>query len=75
MHVLLLSVLAVIFCVGICFLISRKLSGTITSPLYRLIDHTQKIKQGDWTTIDDIPCDDRDIALLLSEFNAMIQAH
>lgn len=74
MHVLLLSVLAVIFCVGICFLISRKLSGTITSPLYRLIDHTQKIKQGDWTTIDDTPCDDRDIALLFSEFNAMIQA-
>lgn len=74
MQVLLLSVLAAIFCAGICFMISRKLSGTITSPLYSLIDHTQKIKQGDWSTIDDIPCDDRDIALLFSEFNAMIQA-
>lgn len=74
MHVLLLSILAVVFCVGICFIISRKLSGTITSPLYRLIDHTQKIKEGEWATIDDAPCDDRDIALLFSEFNAMIQA-
>lgn len=73
MQVLLLSILAVVFCVGICFLISRKLSGTITSPLYQLIDHTQKIKQGDWSTID-VDCNDRDIALLFSEFNAMIQA-
>lgn len=72
-QVLFLSVLAVMFCIAICFVISRKLSGTITSPLYRLIDHTQRIKEGDWTTID-APCDDRDIALLFSEFNAMILA-
>ncbi|RHR24157.1 HAMP domain-containing protein [Clostridium sp. AF19-22AC] len=73
-QVLLLSVLAAIFCAGICFVISRKLSKTITSPIYSLIDHTQKIKQGDWSTIDNIPCDDQDIALLFTEFNAMIQA-
>lgn len=73
MQVLLLSILAVVFCIGICFVISRKMSATITSPLYRLIDHTQKIKEGDWSTID-TACEDRDIALLFSEFNAMIQA-
>ncbi|WP_122643406.1 sensor histidine kinase [Luxibacter massiliensis] len=73
MQILMLCLLAAIFCAGICFVISRKLSRTITFPLYSLIDHTQKIKQGDWSTID-VRCNDRDIALLFSEFNAMIQA-
>ena len=72
--ILLLSILATIICVAICFTLSRKLSTTITSPLYSLIDHTQKIKEGDWSTIRDIPENDRDIALLFTEFNAMIQA-
>lgn len=72
-QVLLLSLLFAAICVCICFTISNRVSGTITSPLYKLIDHTQKIKLGDWTTID-ASCDDRDIALLFSEFNAMLKA-
>lgn len=72
-QVLLLTALAAVFCICICFIISRKVSETITSPLYKLIDHTQTIKQGSWSTID-ATCEDTDIALLFSEFNAMIQA-
>ena len=72
-HVLLLSLLAAIFCIGICFVLSRSLSRTITLPLYQLIEHTQKIKQGDWSAIN-TTCDDQDIALLFAEFNAMLQA-
>lgn len=70
---LFMTVLAAVFCVIICFIISRKLSRTITNPLYTLIDHTQKIKEGDWSTID-TNVSDRDVALLFCEFNSMLLA-
>lgn len=70
---LFMTALAAVFCVMICFIISRKLSRTITNPLYTLIEHTQKIKEGEWTTID-TNVSDRDVALLFCEFNSMLLA-
>lgn len=70
---LFMTALAAVFCVMICFIISRKLSRTITNPLYTLIEHTQKIKEGEWTTIN-TNVSDRDVALLFCEFNSMLLA-
>ncbi|SHJ97468.1 Histidine kinase-, DNA gyrase B-, and HSP90-like ATPase [Anaerocolumna jejuensis DSM 15929] len=60
-------------CMAISLLVSRKISDTITKPLYHLITHIQKVKQGHWIPMNEKP-DDTDIGLLFSEFDSMIIA-
>lgn len=59
--------------IAISMLISKKISDTITQPLYHLISHIQKIKQGHWLPVNEKP-DDTDVGLLFKEFDSMILA-
>lgn len=70
-----LIALLTVFFITLCFTLSRHLSETITSPLYRLIAHTEKIKAGDWRGITDKDSGlDHDIRLLYDAFNQMLKA-
>lgn len=71
--VLQIALLITLACLIIIFYVSHKISRTITSPIYHLIDHTQKIKEGEWIEIDE-KAQDRDISILYEEFNSMIVA-
>ena len=71
--VLQITFLITLACLFIIFYVSHKISITITSPIYQLIDHTQKIKKGEWVEINE-KAQDRDISILYEEFNAMIVA-
>ena len=51
--------------------ISRKVSETITKPLYLLIAHIQKVKQGNWSPLNNAP-KDVDFHLLFQEFDSML---
>lgn len=62
----LLSILASLY-------VSHKVSRSITAPIYQLIEHTQKIKKGNWTPVEG-SYHDSDIGLLFEEFNSMIVA-
>lgn len=70
---LLTSLVITTIMIAACMLISRRLSKTITSPLYQLITHTQTIKQGTWIPIH-ARCNDMDIRQLFDAFNSMILA-
>jgi sensor histidine kinase YesM len=59
--------------IALSMLVSNKISDTITQPLYHLISHIQKIKQGHWLPVNEKP-DDTDIGLLFKEFDSMIMA-
>lgn len=71
--VLVISLVIGIICVILSLFISRKLSYTITSPLYHLVAHIRKVKEGIWTPVS-ITYDDSDIGMLFTEFNSMILA-
>ena len=71
--IFLISILIGIACIFLSLLISKRLSQTITSPLYHLISHIQKVKEGVWEPVPQ-SSDDSDIHILFSEFNSMITA-
>ena len=66
-------IIITLLCVLACLYVAHKLSKSITAPIYRLIDHTQKIKKGDWSPVQE-SYNDSDIGLLFEEFNSMIIA-
>lgn len=66
-----ITILVTILCIICCSFISKKLANNVTTPIYDLIRHIFKIKNGFWTTID-LPTNDTDIKLLYDEFNKMI---
>lgn len=68
---LIITILVTILCIIWCSFISKKLANNVTTPIYELIRHIFKIKNGFWTTIN-LPVDDSDIKLLYDEFNKMI---
>lgn len=51
--------------------ISRKISETITKPLYLLIQHIQRVKKGNWSPLNNAP-EDVDFHLLFREFDSML---
>lgn len=50
---------------------SKKISATITKPLYLLIGHIQKVKNGNWHPLNNKP-QDLDFQLLFEEFDSML---
>lgn len=68
-----ITILVTILCILCCLFISKKLANNVTTPIYDLIRHIFKIKNGFWTTID-LPVEDSDIKLLYDEFNKMIRS-
>ncbi len=70
---LIITILVTILCIICCSFISKKLADHVTTPIYDLIRHIFKIKNGFWTTID-LPASDSDIKLLYDEFNKMIRS-
>ncbi|MFP3156125.1 histidine kinase [Lachnospiraceae bacterium ZAX-1] len=76
LSVLLVTVLVTIICILICIFVSHRVSQSITSPINHLIRHTQKIRDGQWTTIKSIDNshDGTEIAMLFEAFNTMINA-
>ena len=71
--ILLIAAAISVFCLGASMVISRKVSDTITKPLYHLIAHIRKVKQGLWVPVNENPSD-TDIGLLFREFDSMIVA-
>lgn len=75
----LFSLLAIVSLIAlVCFMLSRhiatKLAESLTAPIYHLIKHTQKIKDGYWLPIDPYPINTDDLALLYQEFDHMVLA-
>ncbi|HHV11725.1 MAG TPA: histidine kinase [Clostridiales bacterium] len=68
-----ISILIVFLCIIASLSLSHRVSKTITSPIYRLVSHTQKIKEGNWSPVQEA-YSDSDIGLLFEEFNSMIAA-
>lgn len=68
-----ISIVITLLCIIACLNVSRKVSKSITSPIYRLISHTQKVKEGNWAPVNE-SYNDSDIGLLFEEFNSMIIA-
>ncbi len=71
-------ILLVTLIVSVLFLmtsmvISRRISETITKPLYLLISHIRKVKCGNWIPLNNVP-EDADLKLLFSEFDSMLLA-
>lgn len=71
--VILIFILCGIFCILLVGFIASKISTTITRPLQKLILHTKKITDGDWSPIKE-EVGDQDIKQLFSSFNNMIFA-
>lgn len=63
-------VISMLFFTG-SMIISRKISDTITKPLYLLIQHIQKVKKGNWSLLNNVP-EDVDFHLLFQEFDSML---
>lgn len=53
--------------------LSGKISKAITQPLYRLIDHIQKVIQGQWKPVQNLP-EQNEIGYLYNRFNDMLEA-
>jgi two-component system sensor histidine kinase YesM len=68
-----ISIIMALLCIIACLNVSRKVSRTITSPIYQLISHTQRVKEGEWIPVNE-SYNDSDIGLLFEEFNSMIIA-
>ncbi len=66
-----ITILVTTLCIICCSFISKKLANNVTTPIYDLIRHIFKVKNGFWTTINS-PANDTDINLLYDEFNKMI---
>ena len=62
-----------LICIIISIFISRRVAKNITKPIYKLIDHTQSVKKGEWSTMQN-EVSNADMRLLISEFNDMIKA-
>lgn len=71
--ILLITVFISSLFMAVSLIISSRISDTITKPLYHLISHIQKVKQGHWIPVNETP-DDTDIGLLFKEFDSMIVA-
>ena len=71
---LLITIFTTLFCIFIVFKISKKISHTITKPVYTLIEQTKKITKGNWETLSENNIDNYDIDLLYQKFNQMILA-
>lgn len=80
-HFFFKSIYSILFiCIGIglvCIILyvplARLLSRTITSPLQKLIDHTQTIKKGKWTPLLNVEGDE-DVNSLFDAFNSMVKS-
>ncbi len=73
-QVLFLFFILAIACILVCFVPARHISSHITRPVYRLIEHTNQIKRGNWTPVPDVPYDDYDMQILYESFNSMLTA-
>lgn len=62
-----------LLCIMLYVPLARLLSRTITSPLQKLIAHTQKIKEGRWIPLQDVEGDE-DVTSLLKAFNSMVES-
>lgn len=71
--ILLATLIISLLFLGIFMVISRRISETITKPLYLLINHIQKVKEGNWGPLNNVP-EDADLKLLFREFDSMILA-
>lgn len=71
--ILLVTLIIGLLFLGIFMVISRRISETITKPLYLLITHIQKVKEGNWIPLNNAP-EDADLKLLFREFDSMILA-
>ena len=71
---LLITIFTTLFCIFFVLKISKKISLSITKPIYTLIDQTKKITQGNWETLSERNIDNYDIELLYQKFNQMILA-
>ena len=70
-RILMITVLIYLLFLAFSMVISRKVSETITKPLYLLIAHIQKVKQGNWSPLNNAP-KDVDFHLLFQEFDSML---
>ena len=71
--VLLTSVIISLFCIVLSLMIAKRLSYTITAPLYHLTAHIQKVRDGVWLPLSR-SYNDSDTGVLFREFNSMILA-
>lgn len=71
LFILVICILITVVFLFIALLVSRKISGTITRPLYLLISHIQKVKSGNWSPLNNKP-HDQDFLLLFEEFDSML---
>lgn len=71
LFILLICILVTAVFLFIALLVSRMISGTITRPLYLLIAHIQKVKDGNWSPLNNKP-HDQDFLLLFEEFDSML---
>ncbi len=69
--ILLITIVISILFFGGSMIVSRKISNTITRPLYLLIQHIQKVKKGNWSLLNNVP-EDVDFHLLFQEFDSML---
>ncbi len=70
---IIISILIAICGVVICTFFSHKIARTITSPLYKLIQHIQKVIQGQWDPVPNIS-EQNEIGFLFNKFNDMLTA-
>lgn len=71
--ILLVTLVISLLFLMVFMVISRRISETITKPLYLLISHIQKVKEGNWIPLNNAP-EDADLKLLFREFDSMILA-
>lgn len=69
----LIILIITIACILACLIVSHRVSRSITSPIDHLINHTRKIKEGNWLPLDET-CEDNEIGHLFHAFNSMITA-
>lgn len=62
-----------VLCILLYIPLAQLLARTITSPLQKLITHTQTIMEGQWTPLENVQSDE-DVHALLIAFNSMVQS-
>lgn len=68
-----ISILIAVCGVVICTISSHKIAQTITYPLYKLVQHIQKVIQGKWEPVPQVS-DQNEISFLFNNFNDMLTA-
>jgi two-component system sensor histidine kinase YesM len=70
---IIISVLIAFCGVIICTIFSHKIAQTITHPLYKLVQHIQKVIQGKWDPVPNVS-EQNEIGFLFNKFNDMLTA-